>query len=185
MIITGLLTCIMTYAATSVIAVYGACKAYVELSEEQGYIIDKNVLDNIRNKKKNKKKSLRDRLQSITFFIPGINMLIASFTRIKLKKVMSSDEELKSSYVKMTDEQRHNLEGKTLREKLEYLIILSEQVSKENRNDFGTDYIIINNDKDEVIINSKPKENKTYIPIKFIDAEFSEVENFDGPRLVK
>ena len=142
---------IVSFISTIVITVLGAVKGILDVCEK-GYILDSKTLNEVaKNKTKSKYKKMLDKLEKFSMFIPIVNVLIASLTRIRIRRILFNDKEFISTLVKMTDEEKKQYDRLKLVDKLDYVTKLSEKIREENTTVNG-DYLFINNDRDQIVI---------------------------------
>lgn len=102
------------------VAIYlnASFNSILEISNN-GYKIEKSVLDKLKKKQfeeKKQKSNLADKiLETVLLLVPGVNLINASIKSAKVKKMVMNDQEIKENIVPMTEEEKEQyakMEGK-------------------------------------------------------------------------
>lgn len=105
----GIVGELATIIGSVAISVNGALDSALEILEN-GYKLDKNVLDEIQKKqaeeKQKKNNGVKKLLSVILLLVPGVNLVSAGIESIKLKKSVMNDPQVKQAIVPMTDKEK-------------------------------------------------------------------------------
>lgn len=133
----GIVGELATVVGSVAISFNGAVNSVLEISKN-GYKIDKSVLDEYQKRqaeeKKEKTNGIKRALGVALLFVPGVNLLRATFTNVKMKKSVMNDPQIKEALIPMTDkekEQYAKMEGK-----MQKLMFTAFTTAKENEEEF-------------------------------------------------
>lgn len=129
----GIVGELATVVGSVAISLNGAVNSVLEISKN-GYKIDKSVLDEYQKRqaeeKKEKTNGIKRALGVALLFVPGVNLLRANITNVKMKKSVMNDPQIKEALIPMTDkekEQYAKMEGK-----MQKLMFTAFTTAKEN-----------------------------------------------------
>lgn len=133
----GIVGELATVVGSVAISLNGAVNSVLEISKN-GYKIDKSVLDEYQKRqaeeKKEKTNGIKRALGVALLFVPGVNLLRANITNVKMKKSVMNDPQIKEALIPMTDkekEQYAKMEGK-----MQKLMFTAFTIAKENEEEF-------------------------------------------------
>lgn len=133
----GIVGELATVVGSVAISFNGAVNSVLEISKN-GYKIDKSVLDEYQKRqaeeKKEKTNGIKRALGVALLFVPGVNLLRATITNVKMKKSVMNDPQIKEALIPMTDkekEQYAKMEGK-----MQKLMFTAFTTAKENEEEF-------------------------------------------------
>lgn len=133
----GIVGELATVVGSVAISLNGAVNSVLEISKN-GYKIDKSVLDEYQKRqaeeKKEKTNGIKRALGVALLFVPGVNLLRANITNVKMKKSVMNDPQIKEALIPMTDkekEQYAKMEGK-----MQKLMFTAFTTAKENEEEF-------------------------------------------------
>ena len=129
----GIVGELATVVGSVAISLSGVVNSVLEISKN-GYKIDKSVLDEYQKRQAEEKKGKTNRIKRalgvVLLFVPGVNLLRANITNVKMKKSVMNDPQIKEALIPMTDkekEQYAKMEGK-----IQKLMFTAFTTGKEN-----------------------------------------------------
>ena len=107
---------------------------------KSGYRIDKDILEEIKEKNKNKKERSKFKkiLDWVLLFTPGINLINAGIGYFKFKKAVMNDPQIKEVIIPMTEEEKE--EYSKIKSRVAKMDFLVENNKKQEYTGFKSSY---------------------------------------------
>ena len=107
---------------------------------KNGYRIDKDILEEIKEKNKNKKERSKFKkiLDWVLLFTPGINLINAGIGYFKFKKAVMNDPQIKEVIIPMTEEEKE--EYSKIKSRVAKMDFLVENNKKQEYTGFKSSY---------------------------------------------